>query len=164
MKLAASLVPMAALVLALPATAREPLGVFGHWGAFHDARPLRCYAVAEPDERPRGAGWMPFAAISHWPGRAVRNQLHIRLRKARRSGAPVTLSVDGRRFTLVAGGADAWAPDATTDAAIVAAIRGGSEMRVETRGEDGRRFADAYALRGAATAIDAAALACAPMP
>lgn len=141
--------------------AREPLGVFGHWGAFRDARPLRCYAIAEPVERPRGAAWAPFAAISQWPGRNVRNQLHIRLRMKKKRGEPVILTVDGRRFNLVAGGADAWAPDARTDAAVVAAIRGGSEMRVQTRGENDRRFTDAYALRGVATAIDAAALACA---
>lgn len=149
------------LLLADTAAAREPLGVFGHWGAFRDAKPLRCYAIAEPEERPRGSGWAPFATIAHWPGRAVRNQLHIRLRKTRERGTPVTLTVDGRSFVLVAGRADAWAPDAAADAAILAAIRGGSEMRVAARGEDGRRFTDAYALRGAATAIDAAALACA---
>lgn len=148
-------------LLAGAAPAREPLGVFGGWGAFRDAQPLRCYAIAEPEERRRGASWRPFAAISQWPGRGARNQLHIRLRKPRQQGAPVTLVVDGRRFALVAGGADAWARDTAADADIVAAIRGGSEMRVETRDADGRRFSDVYALRGAATAIDAAALACA---
>lgn len=147
--------------LAATAYAREPLGIFGHWGAFQDTKPLRCYAIAEPDERRRGAGWSPFAAVSHWPGKGARNQLHIRLRKKKERGAPVTLRVDGRSFALVAGGADAWAPDPRSDAEIVAAIRGGTEMRVQTKGEDGRRLVDVYALRGAATAIDAAALACA---
>lgn len=152
-------------VVAVPAAAhsetRESLGVFGRWGAFQDAKPLRCYAIAEPEERPRGAAWSPFAAISQWPGRNIRNQVHIRLRKAREKGTPVTLSVDGRSFAVVAGGADIWAADPQADAAIVAAVRGGGELRVQARGEDGRRFTDVYALRGAATAIDAAALACA---
>ncbi|WP_041864892.1 hypothetical protein [Sphingomonas sp. MM-1] len=157
---------MAATLLATAlggaAQAREPLGLFGGWGAFRDVRPLRCYAIAEAVDAPLTGKWRPFASIAHWPGRQVRGQLHIRLRAVKQRGALVTLAVDGRRFTLVAGGADAWAPDAATDAAIVAAMRGGDSMRVETRGEDGKRMSDHYELRGAATAIDAAAIACAP--
>jgi len=73
----------------------------------------------------------------------------------------VTLSIGERRFQLVGGASDAWAPDARTDAAIVAAIRSARSMSVESVDAQGRPFADTYALRGAATAIDAAALGCA---
>ena len=65
-----------------------------------------------------------------------------------------------RRFTLAANTADAWAADAPSDRAIVAAMRGSRSMSVEAVGEGGRPFADTYALAGAATAIDAAALGC----
>ena len=44
---------------------------------------------------------------------------------------------------------------------IVAAMRTGLEMLVESRGVTGARIRDRYPLRGAATAIDAAAVACA---
>ncbi|HEX7851932.1 MAG TPA: hypothetical protein VF485_19525, partial [Sphingomonas sp.] len=70
------------------------------------------------------------------------------------------LSIGERRFDLVAGADDAWAPDARTDSAIVAAMRSGRSMSVEGLGRDGSAFADVYTLSGAATAIDAAALAC----
>lgn len=159
---------MVGIVLALtsaltgaPAMAREPLGLFGGWAAFKDARPLRCYAISEAIDARAGPGWRPFASVANWPGREVRGQVHIRLGTVKQKGAPVTLTVDGRRFTLVAGGADAWAPDARADAAIIAAMRGAEGMRVETRREDGKRHIDHYNLRGAATAIDAAALVCA---
>lgn len=155
----------AVLAIALAATpamaAREPLGLFTGWGAFRDTKPLRCYAIAEPIDGPAGARWRPFATIGHWPGRKIRAQFHIRLRAAKQLGAPVTLAIDDQHFPLVAGGADAWAPDARADAAIVAAIRGGSRMSVATTAEDGKRITDRYELRGAATAIDAAAIACA---
>ena len=75
--------------------------------------------------------------------------------------AAVTLSVGERRFALVGRGADAWATDGPSDRAIVAAMRGGRSMSVETVAAGGAPFADVYALTGAATAIDAAALACA---
>jgi hypothetical protein len=136
---------------------REALGVHDGWGVFRDRSPSRCYAIARPVEK-QAAG--PFASIATWPGDRVHNQLHIRLSRARHPRARVMLSVGERRFELTAGDADAWAPDARTDAAVVAAMRSGRSMSVESVSAAGGAFADTYALKGAATAIDAAALAC----
>jgi len=146
------------------AQARDSLGIFEGWGAFRDPAVPRCYAIAEPAGHARkgpAVAWRPFAAIGSWPRQGVRGQVHFRLSAQRAPQARVILSVGDRRFTLSAGTADAWAPDRQTDAAIVAAMRAGTSMSVETTGRDGRPFADVYALRGAATAIDAAALGCA---
>ncbi|MGY4394849.1 hypothetical protein ACVWZA_000010 [Sphingomonas sp. UYAg733] len=154
----------ALLLLALvagPAMARESLGIFDRWGAFTDPSPRRCYAIAQPVQAGSPARWRPFASIATWPGQGARNQLHIRLSRERDPRARVTLSVGERRFALVAGNADAWAPDKRTDAAVIAAIRSGRSMSVETLSRSGAPFADVYALRGAATAIDAASLGCA---
>ena len=158
---AIAVIGLSALAAGPAAAAREPLGLFNGWAAFRDATPPRCYAIAEPVDAPAGGQWRPFAAIGHWPGRQIRGQFHIRLRAAKQTGVAVTLAIDDQHFTLVSGGADAWAADARADAAIVAAIRGGSRMSVATTAEDGKRITDRYELRGAATAIDAAAIACA---
>ncbi len=148
----------ALLLLAMAQPGREALGVFDSWGAFRDASPRRCFAIAEPVEKHATA--QPFASIASWPGDRVHNQLHIRLSRPRAANARVTLSIGERRFDLVAGDADAWSPDARTDAAVVSAIREGRSMSVETVAANGAPFADTYALNGAATAIDAAALGC----
>lgn len=151
-----------AIALAVQASAgRQSLGVYERWGAFRDASPPRCFAIAEPLRRLRNARWRGFASIATWPSEGARGQLHIRLGRARNPSARVTLSIGQRRFELVAGSADAWAPDARTDAAIVAAIRSGRSMSVESAAANGAPFADVYPLRGAATAIDAAAVGCA---
>jgi len=151
---------MSALALALLlAQGRVPLGIYDSWGAFRDPSPLRCFAIAQPVEKHRDPG--PFASVANWPRDGVRNQLHIRLSRARAPNARVTLSIGERRFELQAGDSDAWAPDARTDAAIVVAMRSGRSMSVETLSANGAPFADSYALKGAATAIDAAALGCA---
>jgi hypothetical protein len=150
---------------ATPALARDTIGVYGGWAAFRDVRPRRCFAIAEPPEELRGGGWKPFAAVSIMPeAGGVRSQINIRLRYRKLRGAPVFLSVGGRRFRLIAGGSDAWAPGSQEDAAIIAAMRSAPSMSIETRRQDGRGFADGYRLRGAATAIDAATLACLPPP
>ena len=148
---------LAFVLVAAPALARDQIGVWGSWGAFSDASPRRCYAIAQPVDPDDRAG---FASIANWPGQNIRGQLHVRLSKPRAGNARVTLSIDDRRFDLVAGVADAWAPDARTDAAIVVAMRSGRSMSVEALARDGSAFADTYKLSGAATAIDAAALAC----
>jgi hypothetical protein len=152
-----SLIPAIVLALAAPAAAQQQsLGVFSGWGAFRDAR--RCYAIAEPDGRKEPGA---FTSVSWWPERAVRGQLHFRLERPKRRGSAVLLRIDARTFQLIGGGGDAWAPDARADADIVAAMRTGIGMTIETRSETGGLIRDSYALRGAASAIDAAAIACA---
>lgn len=147
-----------ALLLAL-LQGRETLGIYAGWGAFRDAAPARCFAIARPVEKYRQA--QPFVSIATWPRSRARDQLHVRLSRVRAANARVTLSVGERRFELMAGDSDAWAPDSRTDAAIVAAMRDGRSMSVESVGANGAPFADSYALKGAASAIDAAALGCA---
>jgi hypothetical protein len=148
------------MLCAAPASAHDAIGVYKSWGAFSDPSPLHCFAIAQPVQSGGSSRWRPFASIASWPKQGARNQIHIRLSRTRDPRARVTLSVGERRFELVAGGADAWAPDARTDAAIVAAMRSGRSMSIETLANSGGPFADVYALGGAATAIDAAALAC----
>lgn len=150
---------LAAWLALQAATGRQALGIYDRWGAFRDAAPPRCFAIAQPVNMPRGT--RPFVSIATWPSERHRNQLHVRLSRPRNAGARVTLSIGERRFELIAGPADAWAPDARADAAIVAAMRGGRSMSIETAAANGAPFADVYALGGAATAIDAAAVGCA---
>ena len=161
MRLLLAALPIAlliALMIATPAAARDTLGVYRSWGAFRDAAPPRCYAIARPVRAGgRTTGW---ASVATWPGRGLRASLHVRLSRTRDRSAPVTLTVGERRFELTANSLDAWAADAPSDRAITAALRSGRSMSVEAVGAGGRPFADVYLLAGAATAIDAAALAC----
>lgn len=153
-----------ALLLALApvsAQARVALGTFDRWGAFRDETPLRCFAIAEPVRRLRGARWRPFASVAIWPRAGVRGQLHVRLSQEAQAGTPVTLAIDDARIVLTASGADAWAADPRADAAVVAAMRSARALVVTGQAASGGRFVDGYELKGAATAIDAAQLGCA---
>jgi hypothetical protein len=142
------------------AAAAQPqsLGIFGNWGAFR--RSEGCHAVSEPYRAPETREWRPFVSVGHWPDRQIAGQLHVRLSRQKREGSAVLLRIDGRSFQLRGGGRDAWAPDGRADQEILAAIRTGIEMVVETRAVTGGLVRDHYRLRGAATAIDAAAIAC----
>lgn len=140
------------------AAQQRPLGVFGLWGAFQDA--ARCYAIAQPVES-SVRGTRPFMSVGYWPRRPGGGQLHIRLSGEKRAESAVLLRIDVRTFQLIGRGWDAWAPDGRADAELLAAMRTGVAMSVETRSRSGRRLRDRYRLRGAPSAIDAAALACA---
>ena len=157
----ASSILLAGMIIAAPAAAQQQsLGVFGLWGAF--AAKARCYAISEPLQPRRAATARAFASVGWFPAHGVRGQVHIRFAEPKRQGSAVLLRIDERTFQLIGGGHDAWAPDARTDAEIVAAMRSGLEMRVETRNARGGLMREGFALRGAATALDAAAIACAP--
>ncbi len=159
---------MAALLLALPAPAqaRDVLGIFGQMGRL--SRRARRALL-----RHRRARWCAWERTRHAAGlvalrvhrllaaQGVRGQVNIRLGRQLGPGATATMSFGDKRFALSGGGADLWAKDRRDDAAIVAALRTGGTMSVHGRGRTGESFSEQYELRGAATAIDAAALGCA---
>ena len=151
-----------ALAIGAPALARDRVAVFGDWGAFRDTAsgnggPV-CYAIAEPAE-PSAGNYQPFVTVSFWPRRRITRQVRVRLSHAARPNARVTLSIGDSTFVLAARGPDAWGADRLADAYIVAAMRSGSSMSIQSIGPLGG-FVDVYRLRGAASAIDTAALDC----
>lgn len=163
-----AIVPIRTLLLGLslslvvvPVAAAESLGIFDGWGAFRDsAKVSRCYAIARADGQ-RGKAEPAYASIGYWPGSRIRGQFYARLGRAAAPGRDIVIGIGAARFALVGEGRNAWARDARTDAAIIAAIRSASTMTIRTSDTRGNRFSDRYALKGAATAIDAAALGCA---
>jgi hypothetical protein len=152
--------PAAALLcLASPLVAKDSLGVFDNWGAFRDRAEPRCYAIAMADKP--GGTFQAFADVGTWPRKNVRGQVHFRLSRDLAKGSRPSLSLAGTRYALSGGGADAWAQDKRSEAAIVAAMRSTESMSVSGIDRTGRRFSDRYTLKGAATAMDAATVGCA---
>lgn len=149
----------AMLAGAAPLAAKDSLGVFDDWGAFSDPGVPRCYAIAAAD---KAAGtYQAYADVGTWPRQGVRGQVHFRLSHALAPSTRLSLSLGGTRYPLTGGGADAWALDKPTNAAIVAAMRSADSMSVTAVDRGGRRFTDRYSLQGAATAMDAATVGCA---
>ena len=149
------------LAAAAPLAAKDRLGVYQGWAAFRDPETPRCYAISEPDETVGPPTRAAYVSIGFWPKRSVTHQLYVRLSRDRSANSGVTLTAGGRRFRLKANSNAAWAADRRMDLAIIAAIRSATSLSIETIGRDGRSIVDAYALRGAPSAIDAAALGCA---
>jgi len=150
---------LALLLLPGPLAARDSLGVFDNWGAFRDPTVLRCYAIAQSEKPASGA--QGYADVATWPRQGVRGQVHFRLSRPLPASPRLSLSLGGTRYELTGGGADAWARDKQSDAAIVAAMRSATSMSLSALDKTGYRFTDRYQLKGAATAMDAATVGCA---
>lgn len=158
----ASLFLIAAAVPAVTlAAAPTALGIFDGWGAFRDPATPRCYAIASPSATIGTPQVKAYASVGTWPKARIRGQFYVRLSKARAPGRELRLTIGARRFILTGNGAHGWASDPRMDAAIIGAMRSAPSMSVESSTGTGRAIADTYRLRGAATAIDAAALGCA---
>ncbi|GAB5481042.1 MAG: hypothetical protein Pars92KO_07990 [Parasphingorhabdus sp.] len=160
MRIAAALTAICFATLSVPIAAKDSLGVFNSWGAFRDPAVPRCYAIAESEDIRGKAERKSYASVGFWPRRNVRAQFHVRLSRDRSTNSRVMVGIGGRRFQLTANRSDGWSQDKRMDAAIIAALRSANSMTIESTGRDGKPIVDAYLLRGAATAIDAASLGC----
>jgi hypothetical protein len=156
------LIAAAAPAVALAASPTA-LGIFDGWGAFRDSASPRCYALASPSATIGKPQIKAYASVGYWPKSRIRGQFYVRLSKERAPGRELRLTIGSRRFILTGNGAHGWASDQRMDAAIVAAMRSAPSMSLVSNTATGRSIADTYRLRGAATAIDAAALGCAKL-
>jgi hypothetical protein len=130
----------------------------GHWAAIADGGKCRAMARSLRDagkDQPQA-----YAAILFEPRQGHGGALSVRLSRPVRAGGSIILTVGDRPFLLKGQGWFAWSRGAEQEAAIIAAMRNASRMRVEARDLAGRRGTDWYFLDGAATAIDAAAAEC----
>ena len=154
------LLTFATILLALmPATVSARLiQARGQWAAFEEQG--KCRAMARSLRNAAKGQPQAFAAILFDPVRRQNGVLSVRLNRPARPGASIVLTVGTQPFLLRGNGAIAWSRGPAQEAAILAAMRANSGMRVEARDAGGRRSVDRYLLDGAPTAIDAAAAQC----
>lgn len=134
----------------------------GYWAALERNGGRSCEAVGRSELEARPGREQARASFSFDRSGSRRGEFHLRLSWPARAGAAALLSAGGQSFLLDTRGNHAWSRSPAQDLAIMAAIRRSTEMRVRVRDSAGRGVSDRYLLAGAPTAIDAAAVACAP--
>jgi len=147
------------LVIAAPLRAESVVYAGPAWAAID--RGATCEALSRSARVAVKGKLQAIAGFTFSADRRRWGEFHTRLRRMPRAGAAVMLRIDEQPFLLVSRGNWAWSSGPAQDQAIIAALRTGRAMSVESRDGGGRRFVDPYSLDGAATAIDAAAAACA---
>ena len=157
----------AAAALAAPALAAEPhlLGEFGPWAAWSvpESGKKLCYVYAEP--RKEAGNYSKrgdtYIQVTDRPAAGTRNVVSVTAGYPYKKGSEVEIVVDGdKKFSLFTDGNTAWARDAKTDSAIVAAMRAGRAMMVRGTSSRGTLTTDTYSLNGVTAAHNAIAKAC----
>ena len=151
---------LAALVLVAAAPAADAARIVfagGNWaaidfGARCEARTRALWVRADTE---------PFAGFAFDRAGGRQGLFYVHLSRPARAGATVIATIGSEPFLLAGRGEWAWSRTAQQQRAMLESARYGSRMRIESRDQRGRRVVDHYALGGAATAIDAAAAACA---
>ena len=151
---------MTMTLLASAAAARgDVIYAGGAWAAID--RGSSCEALSRSARVAEKGKVQALAGFTFSLDRKRWGEFHVRLRRMPRVGAAVMLHIDDQPFLLIGKGNEAWSDGPAQEQAIISALRGANGMSVESRDGAGRRFIDPYSLDGAATAIDAAAAACA---
>jgi hypothetical protein len=150
---------IAAVLLGSPAVAGPARITFagGNWAGidFGDRCEARSKALwAKPDTEPYVGFGFDRSGVRH-------GQFYVHLGRPARAGATVIATIGSAPFLLGSNGQWAWSRNGDQQAAIINAVRYGSAIRIDYRDSAGRRSVERYGLRGAATAIDSAAAACA---
>ena len=103
----------------------------------------------------------PYAGFAFGRGGGRQGQFYVHLSKPARPGATIVATIGDQPFLLAGKGEWGWSRNVGQQSAMIAAVRGGGSMRIDSRDARGARIVDRYALSAAPTAIDAAAAACA---
>jgi hypothetical protein len=163
------LIPLLAVVLAVGSAGQayaqpRSIGSFQNWYAFADGKGTgkMCYLGSKPrktEGKYASRGVVHFL-VTHRPGEKVLGEISVDAGYAFKPGSEAAIDVDGRSFSLFTKGSNAWARDAASDKAIVAAMRAGSKMTVKGTSARGTKTTDFYSLQGFGAAYEAASKAC----
>lgn len=145
-------------VIASSAQASEPrlIGTYGDWSAYmftEDGKNV-CYMASKPKKAEGNYSKRGeiFALITHRPAEGTRNVFSYITGYPYKSGSDVTVTIDGKSFTLFTQDDTAWTPDAKTDNQLVDMIKEGSSMVVKGVSSRGTKTTDTFSLKGSTKA------------
>lgn len=142
------------------------LGQYGIWGAYTASPGGKkvCFVLAKPTgsetnppNRPRNPVYM---FISTRPADNVTNEVSLVVGYPFKAGTEATAQVGGTSFALYTQQDGAWIKNATEEAKMVDAMRGGNSAVIKGVSAKGTQSTDTFALKGVAQALDRTAQEC----
>lgn len=142
------------------------LGQYGDWGAYTASPAGRkvCFAIAKPsssETNPPGRPRNPvFMFISTRPADKVVNEVSIIIGYPFKSGTEASVDIGSTDYALYTQQDGAWIKNATEEAQMVDALRGGQSAVVKGTSTKGTESTDNFSLRGLSQALDRVAQDC----
>jgi invasion protein IalB len=142
------------------------LGQYGDWGAYTASPGSKkvCFAIAKPassetnpPNRPRNP---TFMFISTRPAEKVTNEVSIIIGYPFKPGTEASVDVGSTNYALYTQQDGAWIKNATEEAQMVDAMRGGQSAVVKGTSAKGTESTDNFSLRGLSQALDRVAQDC----
>ena len=136
------------------------LGQYGEWGAYTASPGGKkiCFAIAKPastttnpPNRPRNPAYM---FISSRPADKVADEVSIIIGYPFKSGSEASVEVGSTSFALYTQQDGAWIKNATEEAHLVDAMKGGQSAVVKGESTKGTQSSDTYSLKGLTQALD----------
>ena len=139
------------------------VGTFKDWTAWSYTGPFAgkeqskvCYIYAEPSKAtPDGLdhGRVSFSITSS-PTAGVENEANFVAGYELKEQAPVTVDIDGKKFTMFTQGDSAWILDKAEEPQLLAAMKDGRSMVVSAQSRRGNKTTYNYSLNGVTAAAD----------
>jgi hypothetical protein len=158
--------PASPAATAVGAAQPKLLGQYGMWGAYTASPGGKkvCFALAKPTasetnppNRPRNP---IFMFISTRPADKVTNEISFVVGYPFKAGTEATAQIGGSSFALYTQQDGAWIKNATEEAKMIDAMRGGDNAVVKGVSAKGTQSTDTFSLKGVAQALDRTAQEC----
>jgi hypothetical protein len=132
------------------------LGTYQRWSAYAalvDGQRL-CFARSVPvASSPKGTR-DAFLAVTTKPAQKIKDEFSTTLGYTVKSSSAVVVDVDRANFEAWAQNNGAWIRNVADGSRLIAAMRGGNELKVEGTAASGAKVSSRYSLRGFAEAVD----------
>ncbi len=168
-KLLRALGAVAVIMTTTPAFAQEStnrVATMTDWNVFTEESPKECWGVSKPKETVNSRDGKPVSVrrgdillfVTFRPGKP--GEISFTGGYPFASGSTVEVSVDGNSFQLFTDGEWAWPGSAQDDAALLAALKGGTTAVLKARSGKGTETVDTFSLRGFTAAMEDAGKRC----
>jgi hypothetical protein len=144
------------------------LGQFGDWGAYMASPGGKkiCFAIAKPassETNPTGKTRNPsYIFVASRPAEKVSNEISIIIGYPFKRNSDATIAIGSSSFTLYTQQDGAWIKNATEEAQLLEAMRGGQNAVVKGTSAKGTHSTDVFSLKGLAQALDRSGQDCKP--
>jgi hypothetical protein len=162
---------IAAAVMAPLATAQEStnrVATRTDWSVFTEANPRECWGVSAPKQTVNTRDGRPvsvrrgdiFLFVTFRPGTGAAGEISFTGGYPFAPNSTVTVQIGSDRFELTTDGEWAWPANAQADAALLAAMKRGTEAVLTARSARGTQTQDTFSLLGFTAAMTEAENRC----
>ena len=154
---------IAMAMIAGPALAQSAtnIGKHGDWGtySFQGAKGKVCYVLTIPKAKQPATldhGDM-FFFVSQRPGQSVSYEPQFIAGYNLKEGSKVSVTIGAKTFTMFSKANSAWVENAAEEPAMIAAMKSGSEMKVQATSGRGNPTNYVFSLKGISSALSSIA-------